>query len=250
MNDTIALQMYTLRNETAQDFAGTLREVAALGYGAVELAGMGSYTAEALRTELDMLGLRCSGAHVPIERLRGDLETVIAEVLALGGRYVICPYLSVEQRGDATAYRNLAAEFNPIGARCAASGLILAYHHHDFELEAMDGSTGLHILRDNTEPQHMTFEIDIYWAKAAGFDPVALLGEFAGRVQLVHLKDMTAGDQPTFAEVGHGTLDIPAVIAAAEAAGAQQLVVEQDACQRPPIESVRMSREYLHSIGR
>jgi sugar phosphate isomerase/epimerase len=250
MNTGIALQMYTLRNETAQDFLGTLREVVAIGYEAVELAGMGSHTAEQIRAELDALGLVCSGAHVPIERLRTDLDAVIAEIQTLGGTYVICPYLTPEQRGDADAYRALAAEFNPIGARCAAAGMVFCYHHHDFELEAMDGSTGLHILRDNTEPQHMAFEIDIFWAKAAGFDPAGLIGEFAGRVALVHLKDMTGGDAPTFAEVGHGTLDIPGAIAAAEAAGARQLVVEQDACQRSPLESVRMSREYLRSIGR
>lgn len=250
MANPISLQFYTLREDAAKDFVGTLAEVAKAGYGAVELAGYGGLTASQLRGECDRLGLRVSGAHTPIERLENDLKNVISELQTLGARYAICPWLGPDRRPGAEGYRDLATLFNKVGAECAAGGLTFAYHHHDFELQRFGDTTGLHILLNNSDPELVKAEIDVYWAAHAGFDPVALLRELKGRVPLVHLKDMTAAPERTFAEVGHGTLDIPAILAAADEIGAEWLIVEQDRCQRPALESIKMSREYLRSLGR
>lgn len=245
----IALQMYTLREDAQQDFIGTLRKVAALGYGAVELAGMGGMTAEQLRPALDELGLKVSGAHIALNRLEGELDAVIAEMKTLGGRYVICPFLPPDRRPDGAGYRTLAQTLSEIGRTVQQHGLQMAYHNHDFELQRFDGATGLEIMRDNSDPALLAFELDMYWVAYAGMDPLAVLKSFAGRVPLVHLKDMKAGNR-VFAEVGSGTLDIPAIIATAEQAGAEWFIVEQDRCERPALESVKMSIEYLRSIGR
>jgi sugar phosphate isomerase/epimerase len=245
----IALQMYTLREEAQQDFKGTLRAVAEMGYGAVELAGLGGLSPSELRQELDTLGLVVSGAHVPIDRLEGQLAGAIEEMQTLGGRFLIVPWLPPDRRPDADGYARLGEVLNGIGRTAQASGLQLVYHHHDFELERFGDTTGLHIMRDVTDPALLKFEIDIYWAAYAGFDPIALIGEFAGRVPLVHLKDMKEGTR-VFAEVGHGTLDIPGVLAAGDQAGAEWYVVEQDRSERTPLESVRMSIEYLKRLGR
>jgi sugar phosphate isomerase/epimerase len=242
--------MYTLRDETARDFVGTLESVAEIGYGAVELAGYGNLTPTQLRAEVDRLGLRVSGAHTAIDRLEGDLDNVIAELQILGARYAICPWLGPNRRPDAAGYKVLAAGLNTIGEQCAKAGLTLAYHHHDFELQRFGDTTGLHIILSETDPALVKAEIDIYWASYAGFDPAALLHEFSGRAPLVHLKDMTAAPERTFAEVGQGTLDIPGVLAAADATGVEWLIVEQDRCQRPALESIRISREYLKGLGR
>jgi sugar phosphate isomerase/epimerase len=246
----IALQMYTLRDAAQQNFAGTLRAVAEMGYGAVELAGLGPYTAEALQKELDALGLKVVGGHVALERMEQDMPAVIAEMQVLGAQYVIVPWLSPQRRPDAAGYKQLAGVLNSLGEQARAAGLQLCYHHHEFELAPQGDTTGLHILHAESDPELVKFELDVYWAKDAGFDPIELIGTFAGRVPLVHLKDRTATDPPTFAEVGHGTLDIPGIIAAAEHAGAQWFIVEQDISQRQPIESVRMSVEYLKTLGR
>jgi sugar phosphate isomerase/epimerase len=250
MANPISLQFYTLRDESAKDFVGTLAAVAEIGYGAVELAGYGGMTATQLRAECDRLGLRVSGAHTPIDRLEKDLKNVISELQTLGARYAICPWLGPDRRPDEAGYHALAATLNQIGAECAEAGLTFAYHHHDFELKRFGDTTGLHILLNNSDPELVKAEIDVYWASYAGFEPVALLHELAGRVPLVHIKDMTPAPERTFAEVGQGTLDIPGILAAADAIGVEWLIVEQDRCQRPALESIRMSREYLRSLGR
>ncbi|MFQ3633253.1 sugar phosphate isomerase/epimerase family protein [Roseiflexus sp.] len=244
----LSLQMYTLRDLAATDYLGTLRKVKEIGYGAVEIAGFSGMSAAALRRELDAIGLVVSGAHVPIQMLESQLDAIIADMQTLGAPYLICPWMPPERRSSANDYRSLAQVLNSIGATASDAGLSFCYHHHDFELQPFGDTTGMHILLNECDPRCVAFEIDVYWAAYAGIDPVQLINEFAGRVPLVHLKDMTPGHR-TFAEVGYGTLDIPAILQAARAAGAQWFVVEQDICQRPPLESVRMSYEYLKSLG-
>ncbi len=244
----LSLQMYTLRDLASVDYVGTLKKVKEIGYGAVEVAGVGSMGAAELRRELDAIGLIVSGAHVPIQALESQLDTVLADMQTLGAPYLICPWMPPERRSSADDYRMLARVLNGIGERVSRAGLTFCYHHHDFELHPFGDTTGLHILLHECDSSDVAFEIDVYWAAYAGVDPVQLIGEFAGRAPLVHLKDMAPGSR-TFAEVGSGTLDIPAILNAARNAGAQWFVVEQDICQRPPLESVRMSYEYLRGLG-
>ncbi|MDW8145076.1 MAG: sugar phosphate isomerase/epimerase [Roseiflexaceae bacterium] len=247
VTNPLSLQMYTLRDQAATDYVGTLRKVKEIGYDAVELAGLGGISAAKLRQELDAIGLIVSGAHVPIEMLESQLDTIIADMQTLGAPYLICPWAPPERRSSADNYRTLARVLNDIGAAVANAGLTFCYHHHDVELHSFGNTTGLHILLHECDPRAVAFEIDVYWAAYAGVDPVQLINEFAERAPLIHLKDMAPGSR-TFAEVGHGVLNIPAILRAARAAGAQWFVVEQDICQRPPLESVRMSYAYLKGL--
>ncbi|HEU4326417.1 MAG TPA: sugar phosphate isomerase/epimerase [Roseiflexaceae bacterium] len=245
----LAVQLYTLRDAVEQDYLGTLRAVAELGYGAVELVTLGKYSAEELRRELDLLGLRVAAMHVALAELDRNLPTVLENIRTLGANYIVCPWLPPERRGSAASYREVAEILTRAGRESQSQGVQLCYHHHEFEFNALDGTSGFEILAE-VDPALLQFEIDVYWAAFAGHDPAALLGRLAGRVPLVHLKDMTADDTRTFAEVGHGQLDFSAILSAADAAGVQWLIVEQDRCARPPLESVGMSLSYLRSLGR
>jgi sugar phosphate isomerase/epimerase len=246
----IAVQMYSLRDNVAANYVGTLRAVAELGYSAVELVTLGDFKASELRTELDTLGLQVAGMHVALDRLEHDLDAAIADVLALGGRKIVCPWLPPERRGSADIYHALAKTLNRVGRACQAKGLQLCYHHHDFEFQHFDDTTGLAIIFGETDPALVQAELDVYWAAFAGVDPVGLLRRMSGRVPLVHLKDMAADQSRTFAEVGHGVLDFPAILAACDDAGVEWFIVEQDQSARPPLESVGMSLTYLRSLGR
>ena len=92
------------------------------------------------------------------------------------------------------------------------------------------------------------FELDIYWLKKGGQDPAAFIRRYAGRSPQVHLKDMDANDGST-AEIGSGLLDMKSILAAAKGAGARWLIVEQDHCKRPPLESAKISIEAIKRIG-
>ena len=245
----VALQMYTLRDDAVKDFAGTIRRVAAMGYAGVELAGTGGMSAADLRALLEDNNLQIVGAHVPLGALEGDLGATVDYHQELGTPYVVCPFLPKE-RQTAEGYAQVAVLLNTVGARLRDAGMQLAYHNHAFEFEPLAGGTrGYDLLIDGSDPELVQIELDTFWVQRAGLDPAQTLRKYAGRVPLIHLKDMTAGDEPTFAEVGEGIMDFGAIFAAAEIAGAKFYIVEQDVCGRPPLESVRISLDNLRNMG-
>jgi sugar phosphate isomerase/epimerase len=246
----IALQMYTLRNESARDFIGTLREVAKIGYAGVEFAGTAGLSAAELRRLLDDLNLRVAGSHVGLDALEGDLSAALDFTQAIGSAFVVCPYLPEERRKSADDYRVLAEILNRAGAACKQRELQLCYHNHAFEFQRFDGQYALDLLFSATDPELVKGELDTYWIRKGGADPAAYIRQYAGRCPLIHLKDMAADEKQSFAEVGEGTLDWPAIFQASEAGGARWYIVEQDTCPGPPLESVRLSLKNLRSMGK
>jgi sugar phosphate isomerase/epimerase len=235
--------MYTVRDASARDFKATLRRVAEIGYRAVELAGLYNLTPAELRQTLGDLGLKCVSVHVGLPLLRQNLSHEIETYLTLGASYIVCPWLPPAERGDAAGYRALAAELNGIGERCRDNGLQLCYHNHDFELAQFNGQYALDILLENSDPANVQLEPDLYWLKFAGVDPVAYIRRWAGRAPLLHFKDMSTTQPPTFAEVGTGTLDWAGIMAASKEIGAKWHIVEQDTCPGDPLVSIKISHE-------
>jgi sugar phosphate isomerase/epimerase len=246
----IAVQLYTLRDLTASDFPGTLREIARMGYDGVEFAGYGGMGAGELKSLLNQLGLKCAGAHEGIERLERELEDVISFHRELNNRYVVVPWLGEDRWNGPGGWRSVASLLTEIGTRLREAGLQLCYHNHSFEFQRFDGAYGLDVLYSSAPAETLQAELDTYWVQHGGEDPVAYLERYAGRVPLLHLKDMAPGEDRAFAEVGEGILDIPGILQAAEKAGTEWIIVEQDVCRRPPLESVRLSLENLKKMGR
>lgn len=245
----IAAQMYTVREAAAQDLPQALRRVANMGYTGVELAGLFNIPAAELAQTLKELNLVCFSAHAPLADLRQKLERTIEDCLTLGATYLVCPWLPPEQRGDGQTYRALGEELNAMGEVCRRRGLQLCYHHHDFELVKFDNIYGLDILLESSDPANLQLEADTYWLKFAGLDPAAYIRRWSGRLPLVHLKDMTRTQPPTFAEVGTGLLDWPAIFEAGAAAGVKAWIVEQDRCEGDPFESLQTSLENLKAMA-
>jgi len=246
----VALQLYTVRDMTETDFVGTVRQVADMGYAGVEIAGnSGGLSPPELKAFLADLGLRVAGSHISIDQLESNLGGVIEDNLTLGNRWVVCPYMPDDRRQDADGWREVAAGMSEIGGKIREAGLQLCYHNHSFEFERFDGETGFDIFYGVADPDLVQAQIDTYWVQHGGEDPAATIRRFTGRVPLVHLKDMTPGDDPTFTEVGNGILDFEAIFAASEEAGVEWYIVEQDTCAGPSIESARTSIENLKSWG-
>ena len=241
----IALQLYTVRDETERDFMGTLEKVAAMGYKGVEFAGFGDIPAKQMKTALDRLGLKVAGSHTGINLLKDKLDEVIEYNLEIGNKYVICPWAPFKTKED---YVEAARLFNEIGAKCKARDIQFAYHNHDFEFAVFDGEYGLDILYKGTLPENLVAEIDTCWVFYAGVDPVRYMGKYKGRCPLIHLKDLKSKDSNDFIELGDGIIDIAAVARAAGAAGAEWLVVEMDSCPRPALESIRICIDNLKKM--
>jgi len=245
----IALQLYTLRDLLVDDFAGTLRAVREIGYEYVQLCAPLPEGAQETRKILDTIGLLPAGVHVDMDSLDEKFDYWMSFADSVGTRDLIVPYLAEELRQTHEDWLAVAARLDALGARCKAAGIRLSYHNHSFEFEArFDGAPALDLLYANAAPDHLYAEIDTYWVQHGGCDPVDYILKYAGRLPILHVKDMTAGDEPTFAEIGQGILDWPAIIKAARASGVEYLCVEQDRCPGDPLESVRVSYDYLSDL--
>ncbi len=225
--DQIAVQLYTLRAETARDLPGTLRSVSTAGYRAVELAGLPPIEPERLRDLLAAEGLRPVAAHESIETLRVDIGAVLDRMTTVGCPRVIVPWLPDEERSDPAGVRRLADELGAIARVCAGRGISLGYHNHAFEFAALDGTTVWEVLLDAL-PLEVELEIDVYWAAIGGRDPVEVIRAAGERVRLLHMKDMAPGSERGDVTPGDGTLPWPEIVAAGTAAGVDWYVVEED----------------------
>jgi sugar phosphate isomerase/epimerase len=246
--DQISLQLYTVREQTSSDMAGTLRRISEIGYPAVEFAGYGDLSPEDLRTVLDDLGLRASGAHVPFDSWETDPDAVIAGMHTLACAHAILPIAPPEYRRDEVVVTNLAASLNRWGELCHQAGVTLSYHNHDFEFAPLGPTTMWDILVRETDPGLVHFELDLYWVRYGGVDPEPLLQNLGDRIPLVHLKDMASNDQRSDLPVGEGTMPWRGLLRAADAAGVQWYVAEQDN-PRDALEDVKTSLQNMRELA-
>jgi sugar phosphate isomerase/epimerase len=244
----IALQMYTVRDDAARDFVGTMRKVAEIGYPAVELAGMGGLTPEQVRDLCAELGLVAAGTHVGLDALEKDFAGMVHLHHTIGAVHVTVPSIP-QDRFPRTeeAYRRAGTVLAEMGRRLRAEGLQLAYHNHAHEFFATSAGTGMDTLYAESDPEDLHAELDVYWARKGGEDPAAYIRKLGARCRLLHIKDMATDG--SFAEIGTGELDFPAIFAAGAEVGTEWYIVEQDSCQGPPLEAVAISRENLRKWG-
>jgi sugar phosphate isomerase/epimerase len=247
--DQISLQLYTVREETARDMPATLRRISEIGYPAVEFAGFGDLSAEDLRNILDDLGLRASGAHVPFDSWVTDSEAVITHMHTLDCAHAILPMAPPEQHGHENKLSSLAGSLNRWGELCRQEGVTFSYHNHDFEFAPLGGTTMWDILVRETDPELVYFELDLYWVRYGGADPELLLSDLGDRIPLVHLKDMAQDEQRSDLPVGDGTMSWNGLFEAADAAGVQWYVAEQDN-PKDALEDVRISLQSMRDLAR
>lgn len=261
----IALQVYSVRDNAAADFAGTMKELKAMGYDGVELAGTYGMTAVECKKILDEVGLELVSAHVNIDLLEDD--AVLDDYAATGIKFVAIPWLVGPK--DAAELETVIARIRKIGERVKAKGMQLLYHNHDFEFEKINDAYILDTYYSRIPAEYLQTELDTCWVNVGGEEPAAYVRKYTGRAPIVHLKDFagsksenmyaligtdSAKEESTgkfeFRPVGYGRQDIPAILQASEDAGAGWVVVEQDSPSmgKTPMESVKMSIEYLKGL--
>lgn len=246
--DQISLQLYTVRELTAQDMPGTLRRISEIGYPAVEFAGYGGLSPQDLRSVLDDLGLRASGAHVPFDSWESDPEAVVADMRALGSTHATVPIAPPEHRQDGASVARLAESFNRWGELCRSEGITFSYHNHDFEFAPLGATTMWDVLVRESDPELVYLELDLYWVRYGGANPQALLRDLADRISLVHLKDMAPDERRSDLPVGEGTMPWPELLNIGDEAGVEWYVAEQDN-PRDALEDVRISLRHMRELS-
>ena len=266
----IAVQLYSVRGDMEADFVGTLAKIKGMGYDGVEFAGLFGNAPEQVKHWCDSLGLDAVSAHVPLADMLADVDKVIADYKAIGCEYIVVPYVTEERRPNGELFMQMIEEIKAIGEKATAAGLTLLYHNHDFEFNKLEsGQPGLDYMYENVPANLLQTELDVCWVNVGGEEPAPYVRKYAGRAPLLHLKDFTGVKSSNmynligqdavrdesaakfdYRPVGYGKQDVPAIVAAAEDADVQWLIVEQDRCSmgRTALECAEMSVKYLKSF--
>ncbi len=261
----IAIQVYSVREQAEQDFVGTMKALKEMGYDGVELAGTYDKTAVEIKAILDEIGLELVSAHVGPDLL--EQEEILADYAATGMKYIVIPWFPAPK--DETELEAAIARIRKIAERCRAHGMQLLYHNHDFELETIGDRCILDAYYEEIPAELLQTELDMCWVNVGGKEPTSYLRKYTGRAPVVHLKDFTGSKSENmydlidtdnaqteapkafeFRPVGYGRQEVPALVEAAEAAGSNWLIVEQDmpSMGLTPMQCAEKSVRYLRSF--
>jgi sugar phosphate isomerase/epimerase len=241
-----AVQLYTLRDQMAQDRDGSLRRLAGIGYKEVEPFDP---TADptGFRAVLDDLGLGVTFTHAYALLREPERTTEVLDAIAtVGATHAIIPGgIPEEDFTDVDGLRRTAETLNGIAEKAAGHGLRLGYHNHWWEIEPkIDGRHAIEALVDHLAPE-IFLEIDTYWAAVGGADPVALLERLGERVLALHVKDGPVRKGEPHVAVGAGAMPVPAILAAAPHAAR---IVELDECATDIFEALADSHAYVAGL--
>ena len=249
----IGAQFYTVREhcKTLDDFALTLKKVADIGYKTVQISGTCPYDADWLKEQLAINDLKCVLTHIPVPKLVGETEQVIADHFTFDCPYIGLGYYSFDESKEDATYDHFMKTFVPVAEKIRAGGKYFMYHNHDNEFKLAPGGSRqivLEKLAEEIPADMMGFTLDTYWVQVGGGDPAQWVEKLAGRVPAIHLKDFAFGRK--MAVVGEGNINFDRVFREAEKAGTKFMLVEQDDCNgEDPIECLRRSYEYLKACG-
>lgn len=252
------LQLYTLRDQLSADLTGTLEAVAKIGYKELEVFGYGAgkvfgLSPREFRNIVEDLGMRLVSGHylkgsanIPVGgTLTNGWEQAVEDGAEMGLEFMICAYLSPEQRRSLDDYKRFAELLNTSGEVAQKGGIQFGYHNHDFEFQEMEGILPMHLMMDHTEDDLVVAELDLYWMSKAGYKPSDFFKKYPKRTALWHVKDMADSKEKEFTEVGNGVIDFKAIFAEQSISGMKYFFVEQDVCKRPPLESIEISYKHL-----
>ncbi len=248
----LALQLYSVRQDCAQDFDRALAQVAGMGFAGVEFAGYYTYQDDprGLRRRLDDLGLRVAGTHISTSAISGEaLKASIEFHRTLGCNYLIVP--SDRDFTDPEKCKQLAETFNTAAAALKPLGMYCGFHNHKNEFSLLQGKSYWDLFAERTQSD-VVLQLDVGWALAAGEDPARLIQKYPGRSQTVHFKPtVLENDTEKTAILGQDSVNWNAVLqSCAEKGGTRWLIIEQEYYpgDKTPMECSELSLHGLQKI--
>lgn len=250
----LGLQLYTIRDYMKDpDFADlSFKKVNELGYTEAHTAG-NAFDAELFGKLLNKNGISIIGTHYDYNAIINDTEATMERHRMWGTKNIGIGGMPNDARQSKEGLDEFIEKFNKASEIYAKNGFKLTYHNHNFEFVRIDGyKTIMDVLVEKFNPETVSFVLDTCWVSAGGGDVTSWMEKLAGRIDILHLKDIMIVNNngslaPRMTEVGHGNLDWDKIIKVAEQVGVENYVVEQDAffLNNNPFESLKASAEFL-----
>ena len=244
--NTFGIQLYTLRDIIGDDPKSVISNLAEFGYEQIESyeGSMGIFWGMSnteFKEFLDEQGLTLISSHANVFQ---NYEEKVNQLAEINVPYIICPYVGPQESID--DFYQLAERFNEMGQVASDAGLRFAYHNHAYSFEEIDGEIPQVVMMENTDPELVDFQMDIYWVVAAGEDPTEWLERYSGRFKSGHVKDYSGGENPESVVLGTGTIDYPGVLKVAQDNGMEHFIVEQEAyTNTTPMDAAQADAEYM-----
>lgn len=251
----IGLQTYTFRNSFPNGVEATLDTIKSLGFRELEANPPKGVTHEQFRKLADARGLKIVGTGADYNELIKDPAAVVRNAKILGSSFVMVAWIPHTPPFKLDDAMRASEDFNKAGKVLKENGITLCYHNHGYEFIPYGDGTLFDYIVENTNPEYVSFELDILWAIHPGADPAALLRKYGNRFKLIHLKDLKKGVKGDFSggtpktndvALGTGQAKFPAIIRAAQAAGVKHYFIEDESPDF--IRQVPKSIEYLKSL--
>lgn len=253
----IGMQAYTYRASFPKNVAATLDTLKMLGVTELEGGAARGTTPEEFKKMCDERGIKIPATGGGYEQLVKDPAAAAKTAKLLGATYLMCAWIPHKVKGGFTyeEAKKAVEDFNMIGKVLKENGITFCYHNHGYEFQPYEGGTLFDYIVKNTNPDYVSFEIDILWAFHGGAEPVALLKKYGNRFKLVHLKDLRkgvkgdlTGGTPLINDVvlGTGQVDVAGVIRAAKKIGIKHYFIEDESPTW--YEQVPKSIAYLKSL--
>jgi sugar phosphate isomerase/epimerase len=251
----IGLQLYTLRNQFKNDVAGTLDLIQRWGIHEIEGGGTYGLPMDEYRKMLKDRKLTMVSVGADYKQLKENPQAAVDQAKAFGAKYVICTWIPHDGEFTMENAKEAVDVFNKAGKVLAANGLSLCYHAHGYEVRPGQSGTPFDYMMEKADPRYFNFEMDVFWVKHPGQDPVALLKKYPNRFPLMHLKDRkpgTVGNQDGEADVetnvvlGSGDVGIAAIMKVAKKAGVKHFFIEDESSRS--VTQVPESLAYLKKV--
>lgn len=251
----IGLQLYSLRNEFKTDVPGTLAKIKEWNITKIEGGGTYNLSVDEYKKLLQQNNLEMVSYGADFDELAKDPQSVVNKAKVFGSKYIMCAWIPHEGGFKLDDAKKAIAVFSAAGKVATENGLKFCYHPHGYEFSAYEDGTLFDYLVKNTDPKYVNFEMDVFWVKHPGQDPVALLKKYPDRFLLLHLKDRapgTVGNQEGHAPdetnvvLGKGDVGIAAIMTEAKKNGIKYAFVEDESAKS--VEQIPQSLTFLKSL--
>jgi sugar phosphate isomerase/epimerase len=240
----VGLQLYTVREQMKASVPKTLAAVAKAGYKEVEFAGYFGHSADDIRKMLDDVGLVAPSSHIQMAQLGTEFGSLLDYANRVGHEYLVVAWIDAEER-TIPGYTKIAARFNKAAHEADLSEVKFGYHNYSFEFTPLNGQVPYDLLLKECDPRIVKMEIDVFWMKQGGGDPVKYMERYPGRFTMLHVKDMGPAPKHAMMDVGQGTIDWKKIFRAGKLGGVEHVFVENDEA-KDQIDSIKRRYKYLN----